>query len=91
MAMIESRDVATLAEEVRAATGDVIVLLAADLDALTMATMRAAIAPLAIEMAPGVRVNAVVPGVDHDVRDVAEAIDFLVTAMSTTGQILDLN
>ena len=91
MAVIEPREVATMAAAVRSTTEDVIVVLAADLDALTMATMRAAIAPLAIEKAPEVRVNAVLPGVDHDVRDVAEAIDFLVTAASTTGQILDLN
>ncbi len=91
MAVIEPRDLATLAAAVRAATEDVVVLLAADLDALTMATMRAAITPLAIEKAPEIRVNAVVPGVDHDVRDVAEAIDFLMTAASTTGQILDLD
>ncbi len=91
MAMIEARDVATLATAVRAATDDIVVLLPADLDPLTMATMRAAIAPLAIERAPEFRVNAVVPGIDHDVRNVAEAIDFLVTATSTTGQILALN
>jgi hypothetical protein len=78
------------AARVRAAWGDSVVLVIAARDPLEMALARAAIAPLAIERAPAMRVNAVVPAAGADPRDVDATVAFLERARSTTGQILDL-
>ncbi|TXC70697.1 hypothetical protein FSB78_06930 [Sphingomonas ginsenosidivorax] len=79
-----------LAACVRGATGESIVLVIAPRAPLEMALARAAIAPLAIERAPAMRVNAVVPGVGADAHDVEAAVAYLENARSTTGQILDV-
>lgn len=76
---------------VRAATGDSVVVVIAPRSPLDMALARAAIAPLAIERAPAMRVNAVVPGPAAEARDVDAAIAFLDRAQSTTGQILEVS
>ena len=76
---------------VRAADGGSVVLVIAAREPLAMAMARAAIAPLAIERAPGMRVNAVVPGVGADPRDVDAAVAFLEGAGSTTGQVLEVS
>ena len=79
-------DIAAL---VRGATGESrIVLIPANLDPLTMAQARAAIGPLAIELAPAVRVNAVAPAEGAQHADVSAAVAFLEQARSTTGQLL---
>lgn len=76
---------------VRGADGEsVLVLIDEGLDALAMATARAAIGPLAVERAPAVRVNALVAGAGADVGDVEAAARFLENARSTTGQVLEL-
>lgn len=81
-------DVATL---VRAAVGEsLVVVIPATLDALAMAQTRAAIGPLAVELAPATRVNAVVPGEGFDPADVDAAITFLENALSTTGQFIEI-
>ena len=78
-------DIAAL---VRDAAGESrVVLIPADLDALNMAQARAAIGPLAIELAPAVRVNAVVPAKGARQADVDAAVAFLEQARSTTGQL----
>ena len=59
-------------------------------DGLAMAIARAAIGPLAIERAPGRRVNAVLVEDSALTEDVDAAVRFLESARSTTGQILDL-
>ena len=79
-------DIAAL---VRGATGESrIVLIPANLDPLTMAQARAAVGPLAIELAPAVRVNAVAPIEAARHADVDAAVAFLEQARSTTGQLL---
>jgi len=79
-------DIAAL---VRDAIGESrIVLIPANLDPLTMAQAKAAIGPLAIELAPAVRVNAVAPAEAARRADVDAAVAFLEQARSTTGQLL---
>ena len=73
-----------------ASGGSRVVLIPATLDPLAMAQARAAIGPLAIELAPAVRVNAVVATEGADPSDVEAAVTFLETAPSTTGQLLEL-
>lgn len=77
-----------LVARARGAAGDSVVVVIGACGALEMARARAAIGPLAVERAPGVRVNAVVPGGDADAADVAAAVAFLERARSTTGQVL---
>ncbi|WP_380786549.1 Rossmann fold domain-containing protein [Sphingomonas sp. R86521] len=81
-------DIAAL---VRAATDDSLVVVIAARSPLEMALARAAVGPLAIERAPGMRVNAVVPEQGADTRDVDAAIAFLEDAWSTTGQVLEIS
>jgi len=72
---------------IRAATGEsVVAVLHPGRTPLDVAQARAAIAPLAIERAPAMRVNAVLvePGAEPAAVDAAAA--FLDAAGSTTGQ-----
>ncbi len=81
-------DVAAL---VRGAIGDSrVVVIAATLDVLAMAQARAAIGPLAIELAPATRVNAVVQTAGAELADVDAAVAFLEAARSTTGQVIEI-
>ena len=80
-----------LAASVRAAAGDSVVVVIAARAPLEMALARAAIGPLAVERAPRMRVNAVVPGAGADAADVAAAVVFLEGARSTTGQVLEIS
>jgi len=74
---------------VRGAVGESrIVLIPANLHPLTMAQARAAIGPLAIELAPAVRVNAVVSVEGAHQSNVDAATAFLEQARSTTGQLV---
>ena len=80
-----------LAALVRGAKGEsVLLMLDASLDALAMAQARAVIGPLAVERAPGVRVNALAIGTDADPEQVEAAALFLENARSTTGQVLEI-
>ena len=88
LALQPDGDIAAL---VRGAVGaSRIVLIPATLDPLTMAQARAAIGPLAVELAPAVRVNAVTAAEGADPADVDAAVTFLENAPSTTGQLLDI-
>ncbi|KQN31359.1 hypothetical protein ASF00_00625 [Sphingomonas sp. Leaf34] len=81
-------DIAAL---VRGAWGDsLVVMIPAALDSLAMAQARAAIGPLAIELAPATRVNAVVLAEEAQPDDVDAAVEFLEAARSTTGQVLPI-
>ncbi len=81
-------DIAAL---VRGAGGEsLVVVISPMLDALTMAQARASIAPLAVELAPSTRLNAVVPGEGADPVDIDAAVAFLERAQSTTGQVLEI-
>jgi hypothetical protein len=68
----------------------IVVSIPSTLDALARAQARAAIGPLAIELAPACRVNAVCPASDAAPTDVEAAIAFLERAQSTTGQMLEI-
>ncbi len=82
-------DIAAL---VRAAEGpSIVVVIPPIADGLTLAVTRAAIAPLAIERAPAMRVNAVLVGAAAASADVDAAVAFLDGAGSTTGQIVEIS
>lgn len=83
-------DVATIVAGIRARpNADVIILLVgADVAPLDRALMLAAIAPLAVELAPRVRLAAIDAVPDAAPEDIAAAARFLALARSTTGQIL---
>lgn len=66
------------------------VVIPTTLDTLAMAQALAAIGPLAIELAPATRVNAIVPGEGADPADVDAAVVFLEHARSTTGQVIEI-
>ena len=81
-------DIAAL---VRGAVGEsLVVVIPATLDPLAMAQARAAIGPLAVELAPTACVNAVVSTEDADPFDVDAAVAFLENARSTTGQLIEI-
>lgn len=86
--LVEGDDVATV---VRGASGESLVLV---IDAgwapLALALAKAALAPLAIERAPAMRVNMVFAGEGADPAAVEGAIAFLERAVSTTGQLLEV-
>lgn len=84
--LAEADDIAAI---VRAAEGESIVLvIESRWSPLALALAQAAVAPLAIERAPGLRVNAVVVGAGADRSAIDAAIAFLESARSTTGQVL---
>jgi hypothetical protein len=68
----------------------VLLLIDADVSALDRAMLRAAIGPLATELAPEKRVNAVDIAGDAVLDDVIAAARYLSGAESTTGQILEI-
>ncbi|MGA1800088.1 Rossmann fold domain-containing protein [Sphingomonas sp. 4RDLI-65] len=81
-------DIAAL---VRGAIGESrVVVIPATLDALAMAQAKAAMEPLAVELAPATRVNAVVLAEHADPADVDAAVAFLEQARSTTGQLIEI-
>lgn len=81
-------DVAAL---VRGAVGEsLVVVIPATLNALAMAQARAAIGPLAAELAPATRVNALIASEDARRDDVDSAVSFLHRARSTTGQLIEI-
>jgi len=91
--MTPGGDVAALVGTARAtdeqpAVDSIVVVIAPIADPLDDARTRAAIAPLAIRHAPGVRINAVACGEGATPADVDSAVAFLEGARSTTGQIL---
>ena len=67
-----------------------VVVISPALDALAMAQAKASIGPLAVELAPSTRVNAVAPGEGADPGDVDAAVAFLMQAHSTTGQVIEI-
>jgi len=84
-------DIATLVRDAAADGAEsIVVVIAPGADPLAAAVSRAAVGPLAVEHAPGVRINAVAPGATTAPDVVASAVAFLDSARSTTGQILEL-
>ncbi|TPG14492.1 Rossmann fold domain-containing protein [Sphingomonas oligophenolica] len=77
---------------VRATVGDsLVVVIQPGRSALALAQTCAAIGPLAVEQAPGRRINAVLVGADSDPTAVAATARFLESAASTTGQIVAIS
>ena len=72
-----------------AAAGSIVVVIEAGRDPLSAALADAAIGPLAVERAPGLRVNAVLAG--GAAADVAAIAAFLDAAGSTTGQVVRID
>lgn len=70
--------------------GFVLLLVDSRIAALDRAMLLAAIGPLAAELAPRVRIGAVVAGPAAAAADVAAAAAFLARARSTTGQVLEI-
>ena len=76
-----------IAAMVRAARGDsLVIVIAPGRDPLSAALAEASVAPLAIERAPAMRVNAVLG--DGNAVDIAAMATFLDVAGSTTGQVV---
>lgn len=81
--------VADVVARVRAAAGPAVALVVAPaVDPVERALILAAVAPLALERAPGVRVCAVDAGEGADPADIDATVDFLAGALATTGQVL---
>ena len=70
------------------ATGAIVVEVAAGIVALERHLILAAIAPLAIELAPGTRLCAIDVGAGAEAEDVAAVRDWLSEAECTTGQVV---
>ena len=89
----ERDDIAACVRDVRARLGtddSLVVVTRESSDSLFAAQARALIAPLAIEAAPLTRINAVLSHNGARAADVEAAISYLETALSTTGQILEI-
>ncbi len=89
MIELRPRDLPALVDGVRAAAGDaVLVVIEPGLGGVEEAAMLAALSPLALERAPGQRVNALVIG--EEVASVEAATCYLASAVAVTGQVLRL-
>jgi hypothetical protein len=89
----ERDDIAACVRDARARLGtddSLVVVIRESSDSLFAAQARASIAPLAIEAAPVTRINAVLSHNGARAADVEAAISYLETALSTTGQILEI-
>lgn len=80
--------------ELRATSTDerdsVLLFIAGDVPALDRALLRAAVGPLAIELAPAKRLNAVDVAAGAALEDVIAAARFVAAAESTTGQVIEI-
>lgn len=70
--------------------GSVLVLISGDVPAVIRPRLHAMLAPLAVELAPGCRLNALDVAHDAAPADVAAAARFLAVAGSTTGQLIEV-
>ncbi|MGY2735248.1 Rossmann fold domain-containing protein [Sphingomonas sp. UYP23] len=71
-------------------SGMVLLVIDGRVAALDRAMLRAAVAPLAVELAPATRLAALDVGANATRTAVAAAADYLVSARSTTGQVLEI-
>ncbi|TPG54908.1 Rossmann fold domain-containing protein [Sphingomonas glacialis] len=91
-ALVFGDDLAAVAA-VRAAprdSGMVLLVIDAAVTALDRAMLIAAVAPLAVELAPETRLAALDIGSDAKPAAVVAAADYLVGARSTTGQVIEI-
>ena len=86
----EGVDAVAAVREAPRESGMVMLVIDAAVAALDRAMLRAAVGPLAMELAPRTRLAALDLGVDADPVAVLAAAGFLVTAQSTTGQTLEI-
>ena len=85
----EGATVGALVAAVREGAAEVIVVeVAPDIPALERHLILAAIAPLAIELAPATRLCAIDVGAGAQAVDVAAVRDWLAGAACTTGQVV---
>lgn len=68
--------------------GMILLVVEPDLAPLDRAMVLAAVGPLATELAPATRIAALDVGAGADSHDVTAAAQFLVSAHSTTGQVV---
>lgn len=91
---LDLADGAALPGLVRAAVGtagSLEVVIAGGGDPVALAMARAVLAPLAVEVAPGMRLNAVLLAPGAAPADVAAAVAFLERATSTTGELIEVS
>lgn len=82
-------DVAEIVRRLRASrAGIALLLIDSSVLAIDRAMLSAAIGPLAIDRAPQARIGAIEIGDGAAMADVVAAATYLVSARSTTGQIL---
>jgi glucose-6-phosphate isomerase len=84
-------DLVALVRAAPAAATSLVVAIEPGSDAVALALARAALGPLAIERAPATRVNAVLAAPDANPADVEAATAWLERAVSTTGQLIEVN
>lgn len=89
MTLVRPRDLPSLVAGVRAVAGEaVLVMIEAGLEPIDEAAMLAALSPLALERAPGQRVNALVVAEGAVPESVTAAERYLAGAVAVTGQVL---
>lgn len=71
-------------------SGMVVLVIDGTVAALDRAMLTAAVAPLAVELAPQTRLGALDVGPDADGDAVVAAAEYLAGAHSTTGQVLEI-
>ena len=82
-------DAAEIVSQLRkSGAGTVLLLIDSSVPTLDRAMLRAAIGPLAIERAPLARIGAIDIADGAAMADIVAAASYLVSARSTTGQIL---
>lgn len=89
--LLANADVMGVCDRIRgSAASAIIVIVPEALSPLARHLVTAAIAPLAIEQAPGQRIAAIVMHEGAALADVAQAALFLATAAAVTGQLLEI-
>ncbi|WP_010185234.1 Rossmann fold domain-containing protein [Sphingomonas sp. PAMC 26605] len=84
------RDAVAAVRDAPRESGMVMLVIDAAAAALDRAMLRAAVGPLAVELAPQTRLGALDVGADTDRDAVVAAAEYLVGAHSTTGQVLEI-
>ena len=86
----DDRDAVAAVRTVPRESGMILLVIDASVAALDRAMLLAAITPLAVELAPHTRLAALDVAADANCDAVVAAADYLVSAHSTTGQVLEV-
>lgn len=86
----DDRDAVTAVRAAPRDSGMVLLVIDGAVAALDRAMLIAAVAPLAVELAPQTRLGALDVGPEADGDAVVAAAEYLVGAHSTTGQVLEI-